>query len=138
MKAFFEVDQDYSLIPKDEDTRKYILNRKVGQVISADIKMSRNYDNHKRFFSFINTTFHMQEHFTEQEAYRYWLTMKCGYFDTIVAPNGTTMFKARSISFDAMEEDEFRKLFSTAIDVFLRELGKGLTDQEVMQAIEYD
>ena len=138
MKAFFKIDDDFSLMPHDDETRKYILRRKPGQIIRAEIKQSRNYENHKRFFSFINTTFHMQDHFDEQEAYRYWLTLKCGYFDTIVAPNGITMFKARSIAFDSMQEDEFRKLFSAAIDVFLKELGNGLTESQVMAAIEYD
>ena len=137
MKAFFQVDNNFALVPYDEATQKYILNRKPGEIIVGEIKRARNYENHKRFFAFLNTTFDMQEHFEELEAYRYWLVMKCGYFDTIIAPNGTTMFKAKSIAFESMEEDEFQKLFSRAIDVFIRELGNGLNDDELMQAIQF-
>ena len=121
----------------DEDTRIYINRREPGTVISADIKQARNYEQHKRFFSFLETTFDMQDHFTEPEAYRKWITMKSGYFDTIVTPKGDTLFVAQSISFEAMDEDIFKKLFDTAIDVFIRELGKGLTDQELLRAIDY-
>ena len=102
MIAFFTVDSDFSLIPKGADTMKYVLNRKAGDVIRADIKISRNYENHKRFFSFLSATYDMQEHFEQPEAYRKWLTMKAGYFDTIVAPNGNTIFMPQSIAFDAM------------------------------------
>ena len=99
MKAFFQKSRNGGFYPHDVDTQKYFKNRIPGTIIVADVKIARNYENHKRFFSFLNTTFDMQEHFTELEAYRYWLVMKCGYFDTIVAPNGNTLFKARSISF---------------------------------------
>ncbi|MDH5183645.1 MAG: DUF1367 family protein [Gammaproteobacteria bacterium] len=134
MRAFFEVTAE-GLIPKDEETRLYIGRRKAGQVLSADIKMARNYENHKRFFKFVDDTFDIQRHFEEKEAYRYWLTMKAGWFDPIVTPNGTTIFKARSIAFDEMEEEEFRKLFSRVIDVFLHEFE--LTENEINQVISY-
>lgn len=138
MKGFFKVDEDYCLEPHDKDTQKYILNRKVSDIISAEIKQARNYENHKRFFSFIDTTFDMQEHFTSKEHYRKWLIMKCGWYDTIVAPNGNTIFTHKSISFESMDEIEFRELFSQAIDVFIAELGNGMTDKELMKVIQYD
>ena len=138
MKAFFRVSGDLELVPHNPETQKYMLNRKEGEVIVAEIKRARNYENHKRFFSFIDATFDIQRHFDTPEAYRRWLTMKCGYFSTIVAPNGNTIFVADSIAFENMEEDEFKKLFSTAIDVFLKELGKGVSEQELMRVIDYD
>lgn len=138
MKAFFKVLPNGSLSPCDEDTKKYISRRKPGQIMSADIRMARNYGNHQRFFAFLNTTFGMQDHFEQLEAYRYWITMKSGWFVTIVAPNGNTMFKAKSIDFSSMDEDEFKKLFSAAIDVFLNEFGNGLTEDDILQAISFD
>jgi len=138
VKAFFRVLPNRSLIPHDNETKEYIGRREVGQIISADIKMARNYGNHRRYFSFINATFGMQDHFEEIEAYRYWLTMKCGFFDTIIAPNGTTMFKPKSIAFDSMDEDEFKRVFSESINVFLKYFGGDLTENDVLQAISYD
>jgi len=136
VKAFFTRSGD-NLIPKDAETMAYVSRRKPGEVIVAEIKIARNYENHKRFFAFLDMTFGMQEHFEVEEAYRKWLTMKCGYFDTIVAPNGKTIFIAKSISFENMPEDEFQKLFSTAIDIFLKEFGNGLSENDILQAIGF-
>lgn len=137
MKAFVRVLPDHKLVAADEDTEKYLNNRKPGDVLSLEIKIARNYENHKRFFSFIKQTFDMQDHFTEIEAYRKWITLQAGYFDTIIEPNGRARLIPQSIAFEKMEEDEFQELFSAAIDVFLRELGAGLTENDVLQAISY-
>lgn len=137
MKLFFKLSDDLEMIPQGSDTLGWMAKRKAGEVISADVKKVRNYENHKRFFSFVNTTFDMQDHFDVVEAYRRWLTMKCGYFSTIVAPNGNTIFVADSIAFEKMDEEEFRKMFSTAIDVFLKELGNGVSESDLLKAINY-
>lgn len=136
LKAFFKI-VDNKLIPHDAETLAYIARRKDGEVIVADIKRARSYPNHKRFMSFIAVTFDMQEHFDSKEAYRYWITMKAGWFDPIVVPNGNTIFKAKSIAFENMEEEDFRELFSSCIDVFLKELGKGMTEADILRVIEF-
>lgn len=137
MKLFFKLSSDLELIPSGQESLNWMAKRKAGEVLSVEVKLARNYGNHKRFFSFLQTTFDMQDHFCVFEAYRRWITMKCGYFSTIVAPSGKTLFIADSIAFENMEEDEFRKLFDTAIDVFLKELGKGVSEKELMKVINY-
>ena len=137
MKLFFKLSEDLELIPNNQETLNWMANRKAGEVVSADVKQVRNYENLKRFFSFVNITYDMQDHFEVKEAYRRWLTMKAGYFTTIVTPKGEAIFTADSISFENMEEDEFRKLFSTVIDVFLRELGNGVSEADLMKVINY-
>lgn len=137
MKTHLKVTDDYGLIPVDDEGIKYLYNRKPGDVLSCEIKQTRNYENHKRFFKFLQVTFDMQDHFENLEYYRHWLTMKAGYFDTIVAPNGKTIFKAHSLAFDMMDEDEFKKVFSNSIDVFLKEFGNGLTEDALMEIISF-
>ena len=125
------------LVPADESSREAVAKIGQGEIIKTSFRKSRNYENHKRFFAFINTTFDMQEHFTEFESYRRWLVMKAGRFTACVAPNGNTMFFPESIAFDQMDEDQFQSLFSDCINVFLRELGKGMTEDELMRVIEF-
>ncbi len=137
MKAFFRLSSDLELIPHNQETLDWMSKRKAGEIISADIKQVRNYENLKRFFSFVNDTFDMQDHFTAKEAYRRWLTMKAGYFSTLVTPKGDTLFIADSVSFEKMNEEEFKKMFNTCIDVFLQELGKGISESDLMRAINY-
>ena len=139
MRMHLKVTDDYGLVPVPSDVAavKYIYNRKVGDILSADVKICRSYPQLQRFMKFIAITFDMQEHFDSKPAYRYWLTMKAGYFDTIVAPNGNTMFKAKSIAFAEMEEDEFREVFSSCIDVFLKEFGQGQTEDDILQVVGF-
>ncbi len=79
----------------------------------------------------------MQEFFDSKEAYRRWLTMKCGYFSSIVCPSGSTVFVADSISFAKMSQEDFEELYSTAIDVFIRELGEKLTRDDIDKVLTY-
>lgn len=128
---------DYGLTPIDDDGIKYVYNRKPGDILSCEIKIARSYPQLKRFMTFIQVCFDMQEHFEQKEAFRYWLTMKAGYFDTIVAPNGKTIFKAHSLAFDNMDEDVFLKVFSDCIDVFLKEFGNGLTEEALLEIVGF-
>ena len=125
------------LCPADDRSRETLRTVHAGEVFKINFKRNRDYQKHKRFFSFLQSTFDMQDHFTEFANYRHWLTMKAGHYTTIVAPNGNTIFQPKSISFDAMEEDEFKELFSTCIDVFLRELGNGITQDEILRVVDY-
>ncbi len=128
---------DGALVPADDGSRAAI--DKIGQceIIKVIFRKSRNYENHKRFFAFLNTTFDMQENFDNLEHYRRWLTMKAGRYSTCVAPNGATMFFAESIAFDEIDEDEFRKLFSDCIDIFLQYLGNGMTQDELLRVVDF-
>ncbi|MCK4705870.1 MAG: DUF1367 family protein [Gammaproteobacteria bacterium] len=134
-----KVTEDYGLVPvaSDVDAAKYLFNRTVGDILACDVKISRNYPNLKRFMKFIQVSYDMQDFFTEKEVYRYWITMKSGFFDTIVFPSGKAVFKARSVAFDEMEEDEFNELFSAAIDVFLREYGQGQTEDDILNVVGF-
>ena len=137
MKCHLRITRDFELIPVEPEAVKYIFNRSEGDILSCDIKIARSYPQLKRFMKFIQVCFDMQEHFEQQEAFRYWLVMKAGYFDTIVAPNGNTMFKAKSLAFDNMDEDVFVKVFSECIDVFLKEFGNGMSESDLMEIIGF-
>ena len=137
MEAFLFKTQNGWLVPADDEDRDKLSKVKPGSIIKIKFGVPRNYKFHQKFFAFVKATFDMQEFFDSMEAYRKWLTMKAGWYDTIQTPKGKTIFHAKSISFDAMEEDEFEKLFSACIDVFLRELGNGITEDELRRVIDF-
>jgi len=137
MKTYLKVTPDYGLTPTDDAGIAYIYNRKAGDILECEIKQCRSYPQLKRFMKFIQVTFDMQTHFDNVESFRYWLTMKAGYFDSIVAPNGNVMFKAHSLAFQNMDEEEFMKVFSNCIDVFLKEYGNGLTEDALLEIIGF-
>lgn len=127
------------LVGKDEATEKYLNRRKDGQVIVTEIKQARNYLNHKRMFDFVNATYDMQDVYQNTEIYRNWLTVAAGWFNIMMYPDGATQLFPKSWKFEEMDEDEFKRMFSAAIDAFLAEdrLSAGLTEDDVLRAISY-
>jgi len=54
------------------------------------------------------------------DAYRAWVTIEAGHFDTIQLPDGTLRKHPHSISFASMDETEFQQLYRAALDVLWR------------------
>ena len=136
-EAYIVKTEGGDIIPADDESWEKMKTMKRGVVMKIRYSVARDYQYHRKYFDFLNATFGMQEHFETMEHYRKWITMKAGWYDTIVTPKGDTIFAAKSISFDKMEEDEFHKLFSTCIDVFLQELGTNLTREDVLRVVDY-
>lgn len=133
-----EIVELVALLPHDEATIKYVGRRSDGQVLVTDIKQARSYPNHKRMFKFLKTSFDMQEFYTDIEVYRNWITVASGHFNIIVYPDGKTELIPKSWAFENMPEENFRKLFKSAIGAFLEEFGQGMTNSEFMRIIDYD
>ena len=93
-----------------------------GTHVMVELRQSRNIGNHRRFFSFLNAVFDMQEFFDNKEALRRWLIMKAGRYKIIQFPNGYTHYEPESIAWEKMDEGAFKELFSDIIDVVLKEL----------------
>lgn len=54
------------------------------------------------------------------EAYRAWVIVEAGHYDTIKLPDGSLRKHPRSISFANMGEIEFQQLYKAALDVLWR------------------
>jgi len=126
-----------TLVPANEEAEEIIKGMKQGQPIKLRYAFPRNYENHKRFFVFVKTTFDIQDHFPNMEHYRKWLVMKSGHYAIITAPNGYQIFDAASLRFDKMDEVEFRKVFSDCIDAFLGVWGDKISREELERVVDF-
>ncbi len=70
----------------------------------------RSYQQHKLFFSMLQTTFENQEQFTTLEALREALLMEAEHVEMREKLNGECYLVARSIAFKATEQEEFNSL----------------------------
>jgi hypothetical protein len=134
-----EVVEQVVLMGKDEATQKYLNRRKDMQVLVTDIKQARNYGNHKRMFDFVNAVFDMQDIYTNDEIFRNWLTVAAGWFNIMMYPDGTTQFFPKSWKFEEMDEEEFNRMFSAAIDAVLADerITKGMSESDLMRIVSY-
>ena len=95
--------------PSDSDLMAAMVE---GEVWSCEVKKSRNYKNHKRFFALLKLGFEAQNNFTAFDWFREFILIKSGNFESCQTPDGF-MYRAKSISFSAMDEFAFRELYKT-------------------------
>lgn len=133
MEALIKVNyQGAVLIPVDDD-----LKGVPDYMVMAEIKMKRNPGNHRRFFAFIKTTFDMQDEFDNIDVWRKYIQMKGGFFDEIITGAGKVMYWPRSVSWDKLDEIEFKELFGKVFNAFMKYYGQQLSQEQLDTLLEY-
>lgn len=130
------------IFPDSEDGRLMIQSMNHGDACMVEFIKTRNYENHKRYFKFIDVAFDMQEFYEEKEHLRKAVQMLAGHFDALVIVNKhgepETHYIPKSIAFDKMDENEFRELFTKSVRAFLSRYGNGMTEQEFLRVLEFE
>lgn len=129
---------DNHFIPSSDEDYEKVRKFKAGEVYKGDIKKPRNIKFHRKFFALINTIYDIQRHFDNIKALRYWLTMKAGYFQLFIAPNGENVYIPDSISFDKMDGIAFEDLFNKVIDIAIShdKICLGNTQKEIEHQVD--
>ena len=111
-------------------------------MVMVEYKKKRNYENHKRFFAFLDIAFDLQEFYEEKEHLRIALQMIAGHYEAliIIGKDGepSTHYTPKSIDFSAMDEIEFRDMFGRCITGFINRYGNGITEEELLRVIDFD
>ena len=113
------IKSDIKLIPANDETFERVQKMSVGESIFMDYKPKRNYQFHKKLFSLLNYVYENQSHYKSLDNLLEVYKFKAGYFETIVTHTGKKHYKAKSISFHAMDNEEFERFYSKAIDTSL-------------------
>ena len=144
MKIFVK-NTSTGLIPmydEDLDNKKKL---KLDEVYKIDIVKARNIDFHRRYFSLINTGWEylreeQQEFFhNSKEGFRKTAQIAAGYFNKIYSISRNEFIEESvSISFDKMDEFEFRELYGKVRDVILSLIEENVTESEfIMNLSKY-
>ncbi len=88
---------------------------KEGRMIKCEISAPRNMVLHRKFFSLINLVYKNQEKYNNKDKLREDLIINAGFFDEIIGENGIIK-KAKSISIEKMNQDEFDNLYNRVLD----------------------
>ena len=116
------------LVPVSEDVAEELESMSDGEV-KVEITKPRNIGFHRKFFSLIRIAYkewkkpvlHYKGYTVEPsfEEFRKNITILCGHFYMDVDIRGEMRARAKSISFAKMDEVEFEKLYSKAVDVII-------------------
>lgn len=166
MKALFRKRLG-AIFPENEEALKLLNSMNDGELCEVSYSKKRNYENHKRFFAFIDVAFDNQDFYDDKEVLRKAIEIEAGHFEIIITPlpewgewilkylkkylGGThtnrviakleeaitTKIVAKSIDFTSMDEVEFRELFQKCITAFLKRYGNGISEAQIMRIIDF-
>lgn len=120
--------------PADMYTVGWADRQKMHTVITGKFTRGRDLVRHRKFFALLKLGFQYWEpqavvdettgeYFIPEaspEMFREFVTIRAGYFEQFYYPDGSLQVRAKSIAFDNMEEDEFRKLYHNAVNVIMQ------------------
>lgn len=120
----------------DYDSKRKL---KIGQIYKAKIVLARNLDFHRKYFALINTAWAYQgekrEAFFHHDVncFRKTVEIAAGCCEKIYSLSRKEWIEIpKSISFDKMDELEFRELYDRVKDVLFRTFLTHITEEEFM------
>ena len=129
------------LLPATDAEAERMTRFKTGETFEIDIKNARNPAFHRKVFSFMNFCFeHWQgvnEHQCEGkqfDVFRESLTVLAGYHESYYVIDGSVRVVAQSISYAAMEQEEFERFYSAIISAAMKNVFK-TDDQNVFNRL---
>lgn len=144
-----------AFVPASEEDAELAKRFKVGSISRVELKLMRNSQFHRKFFSLVKLAFDMwSETLPEQswrgmpvqpniDHFRRDLIISAGFHEVVWSTkkdrDGNQEFRVipRSIAFANMDQDEFEKLYSAVINVVLRMLpDRGLSEEVLREMAE--
>ena len=128
------------LYDSDYDNKHRLKN---GSVVKCKITKPRNLAFHKKFFAMVRLTyenlpFNLVEKWgihNEADMLRQF-KRDLGYFTAFKNERGETEIEYLSISFSAMEQNEFKDFFSQCVDLVLNKYIRGIDRFDLIEEIE--
>ena len=130
MPEIYMVKMSGVLIPADEEAREAISKMKPRQMVRVKYTTPRNYGFHRKWFALLNIGFDNWNPPDNEKTgavksfdrFRRDITILAGHYNVVVRLNGTTRVEAKSVSFAKMTQEEFEALYSTTIDVLIKQV----------------
>lgn len=129
------------LVPVDQASADAMEKLKPNGEYKAVFTQPRNSGFHRKFFALLDVAYEAWpapdlEHkgvpvMKNRERFRKDIIIQCGFYYLSTGIDGRVRCDAKSISFANMEQDDFEKLYSTAIDVILGKVLSGYTKADL-------
>ena len=127
------------LVPADAEAEEVVKKWKVGHSISLTYAPARNPRFHRMVFGIAQSVIDNApegSYWSGKDAYSFIKAVELthGFTDEMMDCNGEVHLIPRSIAFESMAEDEFKKLFDALITEAARVLG--VTENELLDQLE--
>jgi hypothetical protein len=116
---------------------------RLGEVYTAEVKLARNIQFHRKYFALINTAWeYLNEATTAHfggnvEAFRKCVEVAAGHCDRVYHLASKSWLEVpKSIAFDKMDEAAFGDLYERVKDVLFRVFLKDIDEKEFIRIVE--
>lgn len=116
--------------PVGDDSAEVWKKLKDGEEIFCEYKPRRNYKFHKKLFSMLNLVKDNQNYYKSVDNILTECKFRAGYYEIHVSYDGLQTFIPKSINFASMDNDEFERFYSSAIDTCLALVPMGRKELE--------
>ena len=93
-----------------------------GRDLTVTVKRQRSQKQHRFFWGLLQKVTDNHAEYHRPEQLLLWLKIRLGYVDEVRFHDDKVWWVAKSISFNAMGQDEFKKFFDVALDVLIAEV----------------
>lgn len=139
------------LAPATADAAEMLAKIGIGKPVNVKTSQPRNGKFHRKFMAMIDVAFSNHEWPEVQtqwgkakvsrDLFRKYVTVRAGHYEAALTPHGEVRAEPKSISFAAMDESEFERVYSDVLDVILAEFltnwKRGDVDTAVNQMLSF-
>lgn len=110
---------------------------KLDETYVAEVKPERDLHKHKKFFALLRLAWENLPHEFDgiypdyQESFRKAVQMMAGHVDNVRLPNGMIINIPKSINFEIMDDEEFKRLYDKCVNIILQYFLKGTDEKEL-------
>ena len=134
----------YGLVPLYDSDHDLKQRLKVGSTVRCRVSLPRNYEFHKKFFALVRLTYdnlplplveRWKIHSVDDMLRRF--KRDLGYFTSSVNELGEREVEYKSISFAAMDEEEFERFYNGSVNLVLGKYIRGLEREDLLEEVEH-
>lgn len=126
-----------SLRPVDDTGEDALRKIGQGQVVTVEVKQSRNIKHHRMFFALMTLVWNQmdQEKYPTVEDFVEVVKIAAGHRKRIVTPRGEVGFIPRSIAFHKMDQTAFDAFYDRVCDLLAKHFLPGVTNAELKREV---
>lgn len=128
------------LAPADNESERVLKKYKIGDTVRADIIKPRNVMHHRKYWALLNMVFdnlpeHLEPHIKNVDELHYEIKLQTGHREIHNTLGGQEIWKAKSISFSSMDQNEFEDYYNSALDVVCKYILPGVDISELTNEV---
>ena len=134
----------YGLVPLYDSDHDLKQRLRIGSTVRCRVSQPRNYGFHKKFFALVRLTYdnlplplveRWNIHSTDDMLRRF--KRDLGYYTSRTNDRGEREIEYRSISFAAMDEEEFERFYNGSVNLVLDKYIRGLEREDLLAEVEH-